>query len=168
MFKKYCVIVIAVLLMGSFLTACGDGGYENLSDDESIQHATGFDPDLDDDGVDDSSDNCTKYNPDQLDSDDDGYGDVCDNCPDTWNGRMMSCRTAAQADANSDGEGDVCDMDSDSDDDGVNDWEDNCPSVSNPEQINSDDDPRGDACQISVQECAERMQEEFGEFVDQL
>src|SRR5215211_7784950 len=40
-------------------------------------------PDADDDGVEDSLDNCPKtYNPDQADADGDGVGDACDDTPD--------------------------------------------------------------------------------------
>ena len=42
--------------------------------------------DYDDDGVEDSYDNCPrKPNREQFDSDGDGVGDLCDNCRDTHN-----------------------------------------------------------------------------------
>jgi len=88
------------------------------------------------------ADNCPDVeNPDQEDIDDDGIGDACDVCP--------------------------ADPDNDSDEDGVctlicigdgcveapcegeddEDCEDNCPDVSNPDQLDSDLDGIGDACE---------------------
>ena len=58
--------------------------------------------DLDEDGVDDASDNCpTVENPEQLDADGDGLGNACDNCVRTTN--------LDQEDADGDGVGDECD-----------------------------------------------------------
>jgi hypothetical protein len=57
--------------------------------------------DTDQDGVEDSIDNCpTTANADQADFDADGVGDVCDNCPTIAN--------ADQADSNGNGVGDAC------------------------------------------------------------
>mgnify|MGYP005711038251 FL=1 len=64
--------------------------------------------DYDDDGVEDSYDNCPrKPNSEQFDSDGDGVGDLCDNCRDTHN--------LNQWDLDSDGSGDLCDSDMDGD-----------------------------------------------------
>ena len=74
--------------------------------------------DYDDDGIEDSSDNCMRdYNPQQLDSDADTIGDMCDNCIGTWN--------LYQDDADGDGTGDACDDDIDGD--GILNSADNCP-----------------------------------------
>ena len=74
--------------------------------------------DYDDDGIEDSSDNCMRdYNPQQLDSDGDTIGDMCDNCIGTWN--------LYQDDADGDGYGDACDNDMDGD--GILNSDDNCP-----------------------------------------
>ena len=57
--------------------------------------------DTDQDGIEDSLDNCpTTANADQADFDADGVGDVCDNCPTIAN--------ADQADSNGNGTGDAC------------------------------------------------------------
>ncbi len=73
--------------------------------------------DFDDDGIEDSSDNCMRVsNPDQLDRDGDGWGDACDNCLEQFND---------QIDVDGDGWGNVCDIDDDND--GVEDYIDKCP-----------------------------------------
>lgn len=57
--------------------------------------------DVDNDGVDDATDNCAPlFNDAQSDTDGDGVGDICDNCPVTPNGD--------QADGDGDGRGDAC------------------------------------------------------------
>lgn len=74
--------------------------------------------DFDDDGVEDTSDNCMRLsNPYQLDHDGDGVGDACDNC--------IYIHNTLQKDNDYDGFGDVCD--DDDDDDGLEDFEDLCP-----------------------------------------
>ncbi|NCS71798.1 MAG: cartilage oligomeric matrix protein, partial [Candidatus Magasanikbacteria bacterium] len=108
------------------------------------------DPDDDNDGRPDPTDNCPLIdNYDQADNDGDGQGDVCDtdddndgildgsdNCPFTSN--------SAQADNDNDGLGDACDDDDDNDT--VLDVNDNCPWISNSGQANNDGDSLGDAC----------------------
>ena len=82
---------------GSILIANTDLG-------DTYQHAD----DYDDDGIEDSSDNCIRYpNPDQLDRDGDGRGDMCDNCLDIWN--------PLQENNDADFYGDLCDNDIDND-----------------------------------------------------
>ena len=74
--------------------------------------------DFDDDGIEDSSDNCLRIsNPDQLDRDGDGWGDACDNCLEDFND---------QIDSDGDGWGNICDIDDDND--GIEDYVDKCPS----------------------------------------
>ncbi|MEW5795241.1 MAG: thrombospondin type 3 repeat-containing protein [Candidatus Zixiibacteriota bacterium] len=124
--------------------------------------------DADADGVGDVCDNCPNtYNPDQSpsDADNDGVPDDCDNCPAQAN--------AGQEDADGDGSGNVCDLcpgfddnaDADGDNapdgcdicpgfndfahtdgDGIPDGCDNCPTVANPDQLNTDLDALGNAC----------------------
>ena len=92
---------------GSILVANTDLG-------DTYQHADDFD----DDGIEDSSDNCPRViNPEQIDRDGDGIGDFCDNCYDTWNKN--------QDDNDGDYLGDFCD--SDDDNDGIIDTLDECP-----------------------------------------
>jgi hypothetical protein len=80
-------------------------------------------PDIDQDGIPDSEDNCPdQANPDQLDRDKDGKGDLCDNCPENYN--------PLQEDFDKDGVGDDCD---------------NC-QLSNPDQEDVDQDGIGDEC----------------------
>ena len=97
--------------------------------------------DYDDDGVEDSYDNCPrKPNSEQFDSDGDGVGDLCDNCRDTHN--------LNQWDLDSDGSGDLCD--SDMDGDGVANTVDNCLRRWNADQSNVDGDEEGDACDRDI------------------
>ena len=93
--------------------------------------------DYDDDGVEDSYDNCPRVrNSEQFDSDGDGVGDLCDNCRNTHNQN--------QWDLEGDGLGDLCDPDMD--DDGIGNVTDNCPRVFNTGQDDVDGDLEGDAC----------------------
>jgi hypothetical protein len=71
---------------------------------DTYQHAD----DYDDDGIEDSSDNCVRTkNPNQVDIDADGVGNICDNCLNVWN--------KYQEDYDADGIGDNCDDDIDND-----------------------------------------------------
>jgi hypothetical protein len=97
--------------------------------------------DYDDDGVEDSYDNCPRArNSAQFDSDGDGVGDICDNCRDTHN--------LNQWNLDGDALGDLCD--SDMDGDSVLNNLDNCSRVYNQAQFDIDDDGEGDACDNDI------------------
>jgi len=86
-----------------------------------------FAGDTDNDGVDDSIDNCAVvHNPDQADIDEDAIGDACDYC---------------------DGNGAY-----DIDQDNLCDGDDNCPYVANPDQGDGDGDGQGDVCRNNIQQ----------------
>jgi len=79
--------------------------------------------DIDNDGINNSTDNCPNIsNTDQVDNDNDGLGDVCDSTPD---GPLPN---------------------DDADSDGISDSVDNCPNISNTDQADNDNDSLGNAC----------------------
>lgn len=81
---------------------------------DNYQHAD----DYDDDGVEDSSDNCLRIsNPSQYDRDGDSIGDMCDNCLNIWND--------SQENIDGDDWGDFCDDDIDND--SILNFNDECP-----------------------------------------
>ena len=78
------------------------------------------DPDDDNDGVPDTTDNCHYVpNPGQKDTDGDFFGDACDTCP--------TVASNINTDTDKDGLGNPCD--SDDDNDGIPDSEDLCPTT---------------------------------------
>lgn len=97
--------------------------------------------DYDDDGIEDSYDNCPRYrNASQFDQDGDGIGDACDNC--------VTAHNLNQWDTDADFLGDLCDADKDGD--GILNTIDNCPLVFNVGQHDTDTDGSGDACDYDI------------------
>jgi hypothetical protein len=92
-----------------FLDPAADIDDDDLTNEEEVDLGTLMDdPDTDDDGVLDGTDNCPlDFNPDQSDDDDDddGTANACDNCPGLSN--------SDQEDYDSDGLGDACELGAD-------------------------------------------------------
>lgn len=96
-----------------------------------------MDNDDDNDGIENSKDNCKfTANADQADDDNDGIGNACDNC------KLL--QNPFQEDTNENGVGDICE---DSDNDGVEGLQDNCIFVANADQADDDNDGIGNACE---------------------
>lgn len=108
------------------------------------------DPDAD--GIDTLQDNCDNTaNVDQIDTDGDSQGNACDTDDDNDGTTDLSDKfplnRAAAADSDNDGYPDVwasnCDANCRADSDLILD---NCPSVANVDQLNTDGDSQGNAC----------------------
>ncbi|HSC75195.1 MAG TPA: thrombospondin type 3 repeat-containing protein [Pseudomonadales bacterium] len=109
--------------------------------------------DMDGDGVDISTDNCPLVsNADQLNTDGDAQGNACDTDDDNDGVADVSDAfpfdATESADTDGDGIGNNADTtpNGDADSDGVDNNADNCPLVSNADQLNTDGDALGNAC----------------------
>ena len=105
--------------------------------------------DMDDDGFEDSEDNCWNIsNTDQLDTDGDNLGDLCDLDDDNDglddSNDVFPLDPSEQMDSDNDGIGN--NLDSDDDGDGVTDSIDNCPLTPNSDQADLDGDGIGSEC----------------------
>ena len=111
----------ALISLGVLLDTDSDG-FPNECDEDCLATGMTADSDDDNDGVEDTSDAFPLDASETADSDSDGVGDNSDAFP---NDATESV---------------------DSDSDSVGDNADNCPSLSNSDQLNTDGDAEGDAC----------------------
>ena len=111
----------ALISLGALLDNDSDG-FPNDCDEDCLATGMTADSDDDNDGVEDTSDAFPLDASETADSDNDGVGDNSDAFP---NDATESV---------------------DSDSDSIGDNSDNCPSLSNTDQLNTDADAEGDAC----------------------
>ena len=111
----------ALISLGALLDNDSDG-FPDKCDEDCLAIGMTADSDDDNDGVEDASDVFPLDATETADSDNDGVGDNSDAFPDD----------AAES--------------VDSDSDSVGDNADNCPSLANTDQLNTDGDTEGDAC----------------------
>lgn len=131
-FHRVPLVLLALVSIGLLLVSCQR---------PLAGKATG---DVDNDGVEDAADNCPDIaNLHQENYDGDSLGNFCDDCPWEAAATARGCYTTDPL-TDTDGDGIV-----DCEEDGVCDMslpEDNCRYISNPDQLDSDFDERGDAC----------------------
>jgi hypothetical protein len=111
----------ALISLGALLDTDSDG-FPNECDEDCLATGMTADSDDDNDGVEDTSDAFPLDASETADSDSDGVGDNSDAFPNDATESL------------------------DSDSDSVGDNADNCPSLSNSDQLNTDGDTEGDAC----------------------
>ena len=127
--------------------------YQGVFSDQDADSLIDNYEDRDLDSIPDTSDNCAStYNPNQLNADGDSEGNVCD--ADDDNDGVADTSDAFPFDASEsvdtdgDGIGDNSDPtpNGDTDNDGIDNLADNCAAVSNADQLNTDGDSEGNAC----------------------
>ena len=141
---------------------------DQVNTDDSRDGGDACDDDDDDDGVTDEVELACESNPlnaasQPSDGDEDGVCDTLDNCPEVSNAEQTNTDEDSLGDAcDSDDDGDgysdsdelACGSDplsdeslpADADEDELCDLLDNCPEMSNADQLNTDGDALGDAC----------------------
>jgi len=125
--------------------ANGDGsGGPSITDVDDLNDQLVLDADSD--GIDDSVDNCTNApNTDQANLDNDDFGNACDIDADGDGANGDGAGGASATDSN-----DLdADITIDTDNDTVDDLIDNCLTVANTDQIDTDNDGAGNACDIT-------------------
>ncbi|XP_072050278.1 uncharacterized protein [Amphiura filiformis] len=124
---------------------------QNDTDGDGIGDAC--DDDIDGDGIPNVCDNCVKIvNVDQADVDSDGLGDECDtSAPDCGTGCLNGgvCVKDGLCACFPGFGGNLCQM-NDTDGDGIPDDMDNCPYTPNGNQIDTNNDGEGDACDNDI------------------